>query len=89
MLNCQYDPLSRIINIEELPRRRACPPRRNLPVAARFCLDELANQRGDDVLRLRVEVITRTIQVRRQQVDCIEPILLAVRLPLNKQHFLR
>ena len=36
-----------------------------------------------------VEVVARTIEVHGQQVDALEPILLAVGLQLNEQHLLR
>ena len=38
--------------------------------------------------RLQVKVVARTVEIYRQQVDCIEIILLAISLSLYQQHLL-
>ena len=37
---------------------------------------------------LQVEIITRTVEIHRQKINRIEPILLTVSLRLHKHHFL-
>ncbi len=53
-----------------------------------FSFQVLPDQGRDHVRTGRVEVITRTIKVHRQQEDRVVPILLAVSLRLHQQHFL-
>ena len=35
-----------------------------------------------------IEVVVRPVEIHRQQMDGVEPVLLAVRLPLHEQHLL-
>ena len=84
-------------------RRRAAGPRRSRrrrgtrgsasrrprgrprPVA----LDHLPDQRRDHVRRLEVEVVARAVEVRRQQEDRVEAVLLAVGLRADEHRLLR
>src|SRR3712207_8104573 len=56
-----------------------------------FCLSELTNEGGDHMRTIRVEIVSRTIKVDREQIDCIKAVLLTVCLDrkstrLNSSH---
>src|ERR1051325_9558201 len=71
-------PLGRLLDVENLARRRAVAPQHNLAVAAVARLDELADHGRDDVARLQVEVVARAVEIHRQQEDAVEAVLLAI-----------
>jgi len=54
-----------------------------------FASAHLADQGGDDVRGVQVEVVARAVQVDRQQEDAVEAVLLAVGLRLHQHHLLR
>ncbi len=80
---CQ--PLHAVLDVEELAGGRAVPPEHD-PVAA---VDHLPDQIRDDVRCLQVEVVARAVEVRGQQEDRVEAVLLAVRLRSDEDRLLR
>ena len=88
-LGRERDCFGRVIDIQELPGRGAAAPHLNDRPPGLLRLDELRDQGRNDVRRARVNIVARPIQVRRQHVDRVEPVLLAIGLPLNQQPLLR
>ena len=84
-LRSQDEAVDAVVDVEELPGRRAVAPQHDLVLG----LDHLPDQRRDDVRRLEVEVVTRPVQIRRQQEDRIDPVLLAIRLRPDEKGLLR
>src|SRR5690606_15587623 len=74
MLGRQRDTPCSVLHVEELARRRASTPSYDPVVPALLRLNELANQRRDHVRGGRVKVVTRAVQIGRQQVDAVEAI---------------
>src|SRR6185295_14725429 len=81
--------LRTILYIQELARRVAGSPNIDVIVAAVSRFDTLAYQRWYDMRAGRIEVVTRAVQVRGQQEDRIEAVLLPVTLRLHQHHLLR
>ena len=84
----QDDPIRCIVDVQELARRRARSPHLDLVVATFARLDALLDQGRDDVRACGIEVVARPIQVHRDQVDDVEPVLGAIGLALDEQHLL-
>ena len=87
-LGREHDALGRVLDVEELARRRAVAPQHHLAVTALARADELADHGRDDVRRLQIEVVARPVQVHREQHDAVHAVLLAVRLRLHQHHLL-
>jgi hypothetical protein len=85
---CEHDPLGAVVDVEELACGRAVAPEDDLRLTALLCLDHLPDQRRDHVRRLEVEVVSRAVEVDRQQVDRVDAVLLAVRLRADEQRLL-
>src|SRR5205085_1498336 len=83
------DSIGGVFDVEKLARRRAVAPQDDFFVAALFRFDELPDHRGDDVARLEIEVVARTVEIHRQQEDAVEAVLIAICLELHEQRFLR
>src|SRR5438552_17808487 len=64
-LRCSYDSLRGVLNVEKLARRRAVSPERHRFRAARPRLVEFPDHRRDDVARLQIEVVARSVQIHR------------------------
>ena len=64
---------ARVLDVQELARRRAVAPQHDLAVARAPRADELADHRRDHVGRLQVEVVARAVQVHREQHDAFMP----------------
>src|SRR5439155_13547353 len=83
-----HDGVRSVINVEELPGRIARSPGVDRVIAAFGGRQALADESGYDVRRLKVEVVPRTVEVDRDQVDAREPELLTVCLQLDQQRLL-
>src|SRR5262245_43802279 len=86
-LGCEHDSFSSIFHIKKFPSRRAVTPKDNLLTIIFFGLYTLANERGNDVRTLQIEIVSRAVKIDRKQVNSIESILRAVRLCLHEYHF--
>ena len=80
--------LDAVLDVEELARRRPVAPERDARVAARPGLRHLADERGDHVRGLEVEVVARAVEVHGEEVDRVEPVLLAVGAGAGEQRAL-
>ena len=49
-------------------------------------LDALAHQRGNDMAGFKIEVVTGSVEVRRQQKDRVEAELASIGLSLDEEH---
>jgi hypothetical protein len=67
-----------VIRVEELASRRAGAPERDRPRARPAALRELADHRWDHVRAGQIEVVERTIEVRRHRADEVRAVLCAV-----------
>ena len=88
-LGRQHDALGRVLDVEELARRRAVAPQHDLAVAPVARADELADHRRNHVRRVQIEVVARPVQVHRKQHDAVEAVLLAIPHRLHDHHLLR
>ena len=70
----EHEPLDAVVDVEELARRRAVAPEHDLLRR----VDHLADQIRDHVRVRRVEAVARPVEIRRQQEDRVEPVLLPV-----------
>src|SRR5262244_4278791 len=86
-LGCEHDSFSSIFHIKKFPSRRAVTPKDNLFTADFLCFDTLADECGNDVRTLQIEIVSRAVKIDRKQVNSIESILRAVRLCLHEHHF--
>src|SRR4029079_19761058 len=78
-----------VLDVEELTCGRAVAPERDLTLAALARLDHLPDERGDDVRRLEVEVVARSVEVHREQIHGVEAVLFSVALRADEERFLR
>src|SRR5581483_8973513 len=81
----EHQPVDAIVDVEELARGGAVAPEHDLAVR----LDHLPDQRRNHVRRLEIEVVARAVEVRRQEIDRVEPVLLAVGLRADEHGLLR
>ncbi len=88
LLRRQRQALGAILDVQELPRRRAVTPEHDRLVAALAGLEHLPDQGRDHMRALEVEVVARPVEVHRQQVDRVQPVLLAVPLRPDQQRLL-
>ena len=87
-IGCQADRLRCVPHEEEFARGRAGPPDFDgIPIGF-LSLDDFADQRRNHVAGLRLEIVSRTVHVHRQQRDGIEAVLGAIRGALHDQHLL-
>ncbi len=84
-LRGEDEALDAVLDVEELPRRRAVAPEDDLVLG----LEHLPDERGNHVRGLEVEVVPRPVQVRRQEEDCVQPVLLSVGLRADEDRLLR
>ncbi len=75
-LGGESERLDAVVDVEELARRRAVAPEHDLVAT----VEHLPDQVRDHVRVRRVEVVARPVEVRRQQIDGAEPVLVAVGL---------
>ena len=80
----QHEPFDAVVDVEELPCRRTVAPERD----ALRVVEHLPDQPGNDVRRFEVEVVTRSVEVRRQQEDRVEAVLLAIGLRADEDRLL-
>ena len=69
VLGREHDPLRGVVDVEELAVARAGAPDLDHLVAALHRLHALADEGGDDVGALGVEVVARAVEVHGQEVD--------------------
>ena len=50
-------------------------------------LHALANQRGNDMAGMQVEIIAGSVQIHRQQIDRVQSVLLPIALTHHQQRF--
>ena len=81
----QQQALGSVRNIEELTRGRACSPALDERIALLTRVHAFLNKSRDDMRRLRVKIIARAVQVDREEVNGVKPVLLAVGLALDEQ----
>src|SRR5438034_6927062 len=87
-LHCRDNACCAVPHVQELAGRLPRAPDGDRSIARIDRLDALADERGYNVRRSRVEVVARPIQIRWQQVDRVEAELLAIGLRLYEQHLL-
>ena len=84
-LGGEHEPVDAVVDVEELARRRAVAPEHDLVPA----FEHLPDQVGDHVRVRLVEVVARAVEVRRQEVGRVQPVLLAVGLRAHEHRLLR
>ena len=89
VLRGQPEALGAILDVEELPRRRAVTPEHDRLVAALGRLEHPPDQGRDHMRALEIEVVARPVEVHRQQVDRVQPVLGPVALRADEQRLLR
>ena len=78
LVHQEDDRVGEVIDVQELPQRRARAPYDDLGGVARLGLVEPADERGQDVRVLRVEVVVRAVEVGGHGGDGVEAVLDAV-----------
>ena len=79
-LHQEHAGVGEVVHVQELAPRRAGPPDHDVALAGDLRVVELPHQRRDDVRAGEVEVVVRTVEVRRHRGDEVVAVLLAVRL---------
>jgi hypothetical protein len=74
------DALGRVVDVEELAAGAARAPAHDLLVAALLRLDALADQGGDHVAGVQIEVVVRAVEVDGQHVRALHAVLELVRV---------
>ncbi|CAL5049018.1 unnamed protein product [Urochloa decumbens] len=80
LIHQEDDSIGEVVNVQELTQRRARAPDDDLRGVRRLGLVEPADERGQDVGVLRVEVVLRAVEVGRHGGDGVEAVLDAVGL---------
>ena len=75
-LGREHDALGRVLDVEELARRRAGAPDLDVVGTRLPRVDALLDERRDDVRRRGVEVVAGSVEVHRDEVDDVEAVLL-------------
>src|SRR5258708_1906961 len=80
---CEKNAFGTIVNVQKLPSGGPITPANDLARSFFNCLDAFANQSGYDVRGLRGKIVTRAIEVDREEENRIHAVLLPVRLTLD------
>jgi len=84
----KHNRFGRVLDVEKLACGGAGPPDHDFLYASLLRVHALFDQGGDDMGGAGIEVVAGTIEIDGQEEDRIEPVLLAVRLGLDKHHLL-
>ncbi|SRR6266487_975710 len=87
-LRGQHDGLRTVLDEQKLARRVAGAPALYFWLTAFDRLDAFPDECGNHVRRPRVEIVVRSVEIDRQQMNGVEAVLLAIGLPLHQQHLL-
>src|SRR5439155_20966616 len=87
-LGGQEHGLRGVLHVEEVARRVPRAPAGDRRRVSALRLEALADQGGNDVGSLEVEIVTRPVEIRGEQVDGVEAVLFPVGLRLHDQHLL-
>src|SRR5450759_836317 len=87
-LRRQPKSLGRIGGMEKGPRRGAIAPADDLSRAAPLRLEAFADQGGNYMGCLRIEIIARAVQIDRQKKNRVHAVLRPIGLALHEQGFL-
>ena len=76
-----------VFDVEEFAADGAGAPGGDLCSAGESGLDAFADQGGDDVAGMRMEIIARAVEIDRQKIDGVQAVLLAVGLAHDQEGF--
>src|SRR5438552_2099628 len=77
-----------VVNVKKFASWISGAPNRDARRGCISCLDALADQCRNDVGRSRIEIVSGSIQIRGQQVNCVKTVLRPISLGLDQQRFL-